>query len=84
MTGRPFDEITCQRLVEIVTDYLEDAMPSAQRLRFEEHLAFCSACGAYLEQMRQTIELMGALREDDLEPAVRDDMLRVFGEFRHD
>ena len=75
-------EITCKELVELVTEYLDDRMPAAQRLRFEEHIAFCSPCGVYLEQMRQTIAVAGALREDDLDQQSRDAMLNVFKDFR--
>jgi anti-sigma factor RsiW len=71
-------EITCKDLVELVTDYLDDRMPAEQRLRFEEHIAFCSPCAVYLEQMRQTISVTGALREEDLDQESRDAMLSVF------
>jgi hypothetical protein len=74
-------EITCQQLVELVTEYLEDRLPVEERLLFEEHLAFCTWCVTYLEQMRQTIQVAGTLREDDLDPHARDAMLKVFKEF---
>ena len=74
-------EITCRELVELVTDYLDDRMPSDRRLLFEEHLSFCSSCRTYLEQMRLTIRLTGSLREDDLDPATREAMLAVFRGF---
>jgi hypothetical protein len=74
-------EITCQQLVELVTEYLEDRLPVEERLLFEEHLAFCTWCVTYLDQMRQTIQVAGTLREDDLDPHARDAMLKVFKEF---
>jgi len=74
-------EITCKDLVELVTDDLDDRMPAEQRLRFEEHIAFCSPCAVYLEQMRQTISVTGALREEDLDQESRDAMLSVFKDF---
>jgi anti-sigma factor RsiW len=74
-------EITCQQLVELVTEYLEDRLPVEERLLFEEHLAFCTWCATYLDQMRQTIQVAGTLREDDLDPHARDAMLKVFKEF---
>ena len=80
MIEHPHTELTCEQLVELITDYLEDGMPSHRRLRFEEHLAFCAACAAYVDQIRQTIQLIGTFREDDLDPAARAEMLRVFGE----
>ena len=74
-------EITCKQLVELVTEYLEDRLPVEERLLFEEHLAFCTWCVTYLDQMRQTIQVAGTLREDDLDPRARDAMLKVFKEF---
>lgn len=74
-------EITCKQLVELVTEYLEDRLPVEERLLFEEHLAFCTWCVTYLDQMRQTIRVAGTLREDDLDPRARDAMLKVFKEF---
>jgi anti-sigma factor RsiW len=55
--------LTCQELVELVTDYLEDALPAADRERFEAHLDGCPGCRAYLSQVRATLEAMSALRE---------------------
>ena len=73
--------IACRELVELVTDYLEDRLPPDQRLRFEEHIAMCPGCTTYLDQMRLTIFITGALRAEDLEPRSRDAMLAVFREF---
>jgi predicted anti-sigma-YlaC factor YlaD len=72
------EEITCKELVEVVTDYLEGRMPSERRLLFEEHIAFCSWCQTYLDQMRETIRLTGMLTEDDLSPETRDTLLEAF------
>jgi predicted anti-sigma-YlaC factor YlaD len=71
-------EFTCKELVELVTDCLEGALPVEERIRFEEHLVMCSWCGTYLEQMRETIATTGALREEDIEPAYRDQLLEAF------
>jgi anti-sigma factor RsiW len=65
------DDLTCAELVELVTDYFEGTMGAAERSRFEDHLASCPGCLAYLGQMRTTIELTGLLREDDLAPEVQ-------------
>jgi|GraSoiStandDraft_41_1057321.scaffolds.fasta_scaffold900303_3 predicted anti-sigma-YlaC factor YlaD len=71
-------EITCKELVEVVTDYLEGRMPAERRLLFEEHVAFCSWCRTYLDQMRETIRITGTLTEDDLSPETRDALLEAF------
>ena len=78
----PTEELTCQELVEIVTDYLEGAMPSEDRLRFEEHLVGCPGCTAYVEQMRETVRLTGALREDDVDPVVLERLLKSFQDWK--
>jgi predicted anti-sigma-YlaC factor YlaD len=72
------EELTCKELVEVITDYLEGRMLPERRLLFEEHVAFCSWCQTYLDQMRETIRLTGMLTEDDLSPATRDALLASF------
>ena len=47
----------------MVTDYFENALDRCERERFESHVATCSACAAYLRQMRVTIERVAATRE---------------------
>jgi len=70
--------LTCRELVELVTEYLEDALPPDVRARVEAHLSGCEGCTGYLEQMRTTILLTGKLREDDLTPRQRDELMRLF------
>ena len=78
------ENLTCQELVELVTEYLEEALAPAERQRFEAHLADCAGCRTYLEQMRQTIQATGALREEDLEPATRDQLLNIFRSWKQE
>ena len=56
----PGHELTCQEVVELVTDYLDDAaLEPDLRARFDEHLRDCDGCAAYLEQLRTTIRVAG-------------------------
>jgi anti-sigma factor RsiW len=71
-------ELRCQELVELVTDYLEGALPPREHDRFEEHLRDCGGCAVYLEQMRQVIRVAGRLRETDIPHEARDVLLRAF------
>jgi hypothetical protein len=80
----PTDELTCQELVEIVTDYFEGSMPAEDRLRFERHLVYCDWCVDYLHQMRETVRLTGALREDDVPADARDRLLQTFRGWKRD
>ena len=72
------DGLTCKELVELVTEYLEGTMSPADRSRFEEHLAICPGCITYVEQMRQTIALVGQLTEDLLPAEAERDLLQAF------
>jgi len=49
--------MTCQDLVERVTEYLDGVLPAAVRADFDAHVASCPDCDVYLEQMRTTIRL---------------------------
>jgi anti-sigma factor RsiW len=75
------DDLACQELVEIITDYLEGALAAAERERFDAHLEVCEGCRRYLDQMRTTIRVAGTLTEEDLEPAAKDQLLRLFREW---
>jgi anti-sigma factor RsiW len=75
-------ELTCEELVEVITDYVEGRMPVERRLLFEEHIAFCSGCETYVAQMRDAIRLTGTLREEDLSAEARDALLAVFRNWR--
>ena len=72
------DEMTCKELVELVTEYLEGTLSSLDCARFEEHLAECPGCRTYLQQMRQTIRVLGQLPEESLSPDCKEELLRAF------
>lgn len=72
------NEITCHELVELVTDYLEGAMPQSDRDRLEAHLSGCVHCLRYLDQMKHTIRTVGNLREEAISPNVQKELLRAF------
>jgi anti-sigma factor RsiW len=55
-------ELTCQELVELVTDYFENELDPSDRARFERHVVACSGCTNYVRQMRQTIDLVATTR----------------------
>lgn len=77
------NEMTCKELVELVTDYLEGALPEDIRMRMEHHLAGCEGCTNYLEQMRQTIRLTGHIREETLAPQQLLTLLRLFRDWKN-
>jgi anti-sigma factor RsiW len=77
-------ELTCQELVELVTDYLEGGLPPEERARFDRHLSICPGCRTYVEQFRETILLTGALREQDVPPGARSAMLAQFAGWKNE
>ncbi len=78
----PRVEMTCQELVELVTEYLEGTLAPSERERFEAHLGRCDGCTTYLEQMRQMITALGRLAEASIPEQVRQDLLRVFRDWK--
>ncbi len=77
-------DLSCQELVELVTDYLEGAMPPSERERFEMHLVYCRGCDNYVEQMRETLRVVGHLTEDSLDSRVRDALLDAFRDWKRE
>ncbi len=75
-------DLTCQELVELVTDYLEGALPPRDRLDFERHLVWCSWCRDYLEQMRTTIELSARPELAEPESPLREQLLEAFRDWK--
>jgi anti-sigma factor RsiW len=76
--------ISCREVVEIVTDYLEGALPADDLARLETHLAACDPCRVYIEQIRTT-QRVAAAAEAEAELARRPDrdaLLAAFREFR--
>jgi anti-sigma factor RsiW len=63
----------CEHVVELVTDYFENALSPDERERFERHIDACPPCGTYLEQMHRTIELFGRIPQESVSP----DAMRV-------
>ncbi|HET9304043.1 MAG TPA: MFS transporter [Propionibacteriaceae bacterium] len=59
------DEVACKQFVELVADYLDDALSPEMRTKFERHLAGCDGCTTYLSQTQQMIaELRGLSARD--------------------
>lgn len=76
-----YEDLPCVDFVELVTDYLEGALPTEQRLILERHLAFCAPCVDYLDQMRATMHATGTLQEHDVPEPVMESLLQAFREF---
>ena len=71
-------ELGCQELVELVTEYLEGTLGRRERRRIAKHLDECDACVRYIEQMRETLRLLGTVPVDTLSPEAQSTLLAAF------
>jgi len=72
------DDLSCQELVELVTEYLEGALPPPVRTRFEMHLGYCDWCRVYLRQVRDASGLARRLSDEALPPEGKEALMRAF------
>jgi anti-sigma factor RsiW len=80
MTGTMDDvaDIDCIELVELVTDYLEKALPARTLRRVQRHLAGCPDCASYVRQVQAVVRAAGTPRGAPLAPEVRQRLLGLF------
>ena len=78
MFRRREPELACQEVVELISDYLEEALSTSDRRRLEHHLAGCPHCSAYLAQMRETLRVAGRLTPEDLSPEMTEEFSEIF------
>ena len=79
---KPAPEMTCKELVELVTDYLETRLAQGDLERFEAHLEECEACSTYIEQIRQSVAVVGTLSEETLPQGAGDALLAEFRDWK--
>ena len=71
---------TCRDMAELVTDYMEGALPRRGRLGVRMHLALCQACRHYFAQMRQTIGVLKRGQPVPPDPAIEESLVRAASE----
>jgi anti-sigma factor RsiW len=79
------EDLQCIEFVELITDYLEDALPGDLRARIDAHLEICPGCPNAIAQLRTVVELTGELAEsdvEDLDPLEREALLSTFRRLR--
>jgi anti-sigma factor RsiW len=74
--------MNCRQVVELMSDYLEGALSAVERGRFEDHIAGCDGCRAYLAQLRMTRKITGRLADEPVPPAVEKELLEAFRSWR--
>jgi anti-sigma factor RsiW len=76
------EHLSCQEVVELVTDYFDGALPPETATVFEEHINFCDGCEWYLDQMRATVATVGRIEEEQVPPEMRDRLLSAFRDWK--
>jgi anti-sigma factor RsiW len=72
------DDLPCRDLVELVTEHLEGALDPVTEQRLVRHLAECDGCQAYVQQIRSTAALAGALPAEAVTQQLRAALLSAF------
>jgi anti-sigma factor RsiW len=62
--------ISCQQLIEFCLDYIEDALPQDERLRFQRHLAQCADCVTFFETYQKTPQISREALATQIPPSV--------------
>ena len=75
-------DLVCQQAIELLTDYLDGSLSRRQRVRLERHLRACPNCSNYLEQIRLTVRLTGAIAPEDLAPDAVHDLTQLYRRWR--
>ena len=76
------EHISCQEVVELVTGYLEGALPADEAALFEQHLNFCEGCVWYVDQIRTAVATVGQIREEDVPAETRERLVAAFRDWR--
>jgi predicted anti-sigma-YlaC factor YlaD len=84
MTNVSQNQLNCQEVVELVTDYLEQALLPETKAQFDEHIAECPGCDTYLEQVQQTIMMLRKLTEQQMFPETKQELLEIFRNWKQE
>jgi anti-sigma factor RsiW len=63
----PGADVACKDFVELITAYLDGALPDDERSQLDEHLEGCDGCQNVLAQWRTVIALAGRLTKADVD-----------------
>jgi len=73
---------TCRQVVELLSDYLDGALPAEVRARVVTHLASCRGCATYLDQLLEVVRRTSSLRQDNPPTGLYDRLRATFRDQR--
>jgi len=77
-------EISCKELVDLVADYMDEAISDDARAKFEQHLSECGYCSAYVQQMHLTVKLTSKLTEPEANQPAPDELMNIFRKWKQE
>lgn len=78
MIGVAVHDVRCREVVELVTDFLEGSLAVERRDPFERHIAMCTWCQTYFDQMLATLDVTNRISPDDVPPELVEELAAVF------
>jgi anti-sigma factor RsiW len=57
--------LDCRTIVELASDFVDGDLDADRHRRVVAHLAGCDGCERYVDQVRQTVRLVGRLQRVD-------------------
>jgi anti-sigma factor RsiW len=78
------EHLSCQEVVELVTDYLDQALAADEASLFEQHINFCDGCDWYLQEIRTTVSTARRITEHEVPPETRDKLMTAFREWKRE
>lgn len=57
--------MNCRELIEYLSEYIDGGLDPHTRARFDEHLAECEDCAAYLDSYRAMLRMLKFSRHDN-------------------
>jgi anti-sigma factor RsiW len=78
--------MTCREAIDVLAEFLEQSLSPQALAEFEQHLADCAPCRAYLETYRRTVALAGRAERvempEEMKSRLRDLLLAELGRDR--
>ncbi|MBA2568031.1 MAG: zf-HC2 domain-containing protein [Actinobacteria bacterium] len=69
---------SCRQIYDLITEYDEGSLETADRRRFEAHVVICPPCRGFLSQMRATREHLGHGSPPEFPAELEDSIVSAF------
>jgi anti-sigma factor RsiW len=69
--------LTCHDVIDFLSDYLDGALPLQTAAAFEEHLAICPDCVAYLDNFQATLKASRAALVTQVEAPIPEELVQA-------